>query len=57
MSTTVNQDDCSGCAECVEVCPTGAIEMNDDKASVDPDACGDCGVCEDACPTGAITIE
>ena len=57
MPTTVNQDDCSGCGECVEVCPTEAIEMNDDKASVDPDACGDCGVCEDACPTGAITIE
>jgi Fe-S-cluster-containing hydrogenase component 2 len=57
MTAIVDVETCSGCGECVEVCPLDAIEMKDDKAVVDADTCGDCGACVDVCPTEAITVE
>lgn len=57
MTAIVDAGSCSGCAECVEVCPLDAIEMKDDIAVVDPETCGDCGACVDVCPTESITVE
>jgi heterodisulfide reductase subunit A len=44
---------CSGCAQCVEVCPFGAITMATDDASVEvnPALCKGCGACAAACPS------
>ncbi len=56
MTAVVNVESCSGCGECVQVCPLDAITMQNDKASVDPEVCGDCGACVDACPTQSISI-
>lgn len=45
---------CNGCGKCVEVCPSGALYLVDDKATVDAALCSDCESCIAACPTGAI---
>ena len=46
---------CNGCGMCVELCPTNAVELRDNRASiVRPEACSFCEVCEQYCPTGAI---
>ena len=57
MAAIVDAEKCAGCGSCVEVCPTEAIEMNDDGiAVIDPDMCGECGACVDECPSEAISL-
>lgn len=43
----------SGCASCVEACPTGAI-TNQETLRIDLGRCLFCPECADACPHGAI---
>jgi len=57
MTATVDTEKCTGCGECVDVCPLDAIEIQNDVAVVDPEECSDCGSCVDVCPTEAITVE
>ncbi len=49
---------CSACGNCVEVCPFGAIELQDGRfgrtAYVNPAQCKGCGCCVAACPSGAM---
>jgi ferredoxin len=48
---------CTGCGQCIAVCPTGALAQVDDKAAlVFPDLCTYCAACEDVCPVGAIEL-
>jgi heterodisulfide reductase subunit A len=57
----VNSDVCSGCLNCVEVCPFNAIESKevDGKtvAQVVPTLCHGCGNCASACRTGAANVQ
>ena len=53
MPHVVDQEKCTGCAACVDSCPTTVITMEADKAKIGAD-CVDCGTCVDACPNGAI---
>ncbi len=48
--------ECIGCGACEPVCPFGAIEMKDGKATIN-EACTQCGACIDVCPVGAIFRE
>lgn len=57
MAAKVDQEKCTGCSLCVEVCPVDAITMKDGKAQIDADACIDCGICEGECPAEAISME
>ena len=51
----VNPDICTGCGDCVEFCPTGAVAIVNGKvAIVKPEACTYCTECEALCPQGAI---
>jgi heterodisulfide reductase subunit A len=53
----VDQDVCSGCGTCIEVCPYGAIVKNDKGlAEVIAAACKGCGCCGASCPESAITM-
>lgn len=56
MVAVVDKETCTGCENCVDVCPVDAIEMVDGKAVVS-DACIDCGQCVDECPVEAISMD
>ena len=48
---------CRGCIahRCVEVCPKGAISIQNRRSVIDESKCIVCGKCVAACPYGAIT--
>jgi NAD-dependent dihydropyrimidine dehydrogenase PreA subunit len=57
MPPKIDQDKCNGCGECVNVCPTGALEVKKGKCVLArPNDCADCRACETACPNNAITF-
>ena len=56
MAAKVDAQKCTGCGDCVEVCPLQAISLNNDKAVIDEDTCTECGVCVDECPNEAIDL-
>jgi heterodisulfide reductase subunit A len=51
----VDRDKCSGCGECILVCPYHAIERVEGKAQVNVALCKGCGTCVGACLAKAIT--
>jgi heterodisulfide reductase subunit A len=57
IRATINQDKCSGCRICNNLCPFNAILFHEDKmvSEVNPALCQGCGTCIAACPAGAIT--
>ena len=57
MVAVVNKDECAGCGECVDACPSEAIKMVDDIAAVDADTCIDCEACVSECPNEAISMQ
>lgn len=57
MPISVNLETCDGCADCVDVCPTESIVIENEKAVVDNDTCIDCGVCVDECPTDSLSMD
>jgi predicted Fe-Mo cluster-binding NifX family protein/ferredoxin len=54
-AASVQTNKCNGCGICTDVCPAGAISMNE-HAVVDLRLCTACAVCVSECPNGAITI-
>jgi ferredoxin len=51
-----DEEECSGCGACVDVCPVLAVGMEGDLPRVDTDWCIGCGVCGTVCPTGAARV-
>lgn len=51
----VDSEKCTGCGECLEVCPVEAISLHAGKAVIDLETCIVCDACEQACPNGAIS--
>jgi Na+-translocating ferredoxin:NAD+ oxidoreductase subunit B len=49
---------CLGFGDCVAVCPTGAIHIDDkmNVAVIDPEKCTGCGLCVDECPRNLIEL-
>lgn len=48
---------CTGCAECVAVCPTDCLEMSGPNPWLArPRDCISCSLCVLLCPTGALTM-
>ena len=53
----VDQEVCTGCGTCIEVCPYGAIAKNENGlAEVIAAACKGCGCCGASCPNAAIIM-
>ena len=50
----INEEICTGCGACLNVCSAGAIYMIDNKAHIDDNRCTDCRACGQICPTNAI---
>lgn len=49
----VFEDLCSGCGQCTQVCPNGAVTQNGDRYNRDLSLCNNCGTCTGGCPTKA----
>jgi uncharacterized protein (DUF362 family)/Pyruvate/2-oxoacid:ferredoxin oxidoreductase delta subunit len=47
---------CTGCRECVNICPVKAISGEGRNLKVDYEACIRCYCCQEVCPNSAITI-
>ncbi|ASV76911.1 CoB--CoM heterodisulfide reductase subunit A [Thermogutta terrifontis] len=54
---SINEEKCSGCRICNNLCPYNAIEFDEEKqvSRVITAMCKGCGTCVAACPAGAIT--
>lgn len=49
--------ECSGCGECVRMCPRGAMVLKEGKACADVGRCIRCYCCQEVCPLRAIVLE
>jgi ferredoxin len=47
---------CTGCAECVRICPTGAAKIAGKTATIDKTKCIQCMCCQEVCRDNAITL-
>ncbi len=56
-TAVIDEDNCSGCRICNNLCPYDAIEYDEEKevSRVIPELCKGCGTCVAACPAGVIT--
>jgi len=59
MIAFVNEDLCTGCAKCVDVCPFQAITVDEEKAiaNIIEAKCNGCGSCASTCPVGAMQLK
>ena len=57
IRASVNEEKCSGCRICNDLCPFNAILFHEDKmvTEINPALCQGCGTCVAACPAGAIS--
>ncbi|MCJ7584260.1 MAG: CoB--CoM heterodisulfide reductase iron-sulfur subunit A family protein [Anaerolineales bacterium] len=57
VRATINEEQCSGCRICNDLCPFNAILFHEDTmvSEVNPALCQGCGTCVAACPAGAIS--
>jgi Pyruvate/2-oxoacid:ferredoxin oxidoreductase delta subunit len=56
MIPCIDEEACTGCGRCMEVCPPRAIIMRDGSAHVEEDFCEECGFCAAECTVKAIAI-
>jgi len=53
----INQDICTRCGKCFEVCRFHAISQDNNQYQINALDCEGCGYCEKVCPTQAITMQ
>jgi len=53
----IDKDVCTGCGDCIVICPTDALALVDGTAVLTkPTACSYCAECETVCPVAAIAL-
>ena len=45
---------CTGCKKCMQICPVNAIEIINEKATINEFCCNGCRICVSICPKSAI---
>ena len=55
LIAVVDSEKCNACGVCVDICPVGAIGIND-VAEVDRQTCTGCGLCVTQCPQDALSL-
>jgi MinD superfamily P-loop ATPase len=53
----LNEELCTNCGRCVEVCRFDAISQKENRIAIDPVSCEGCGICALICPVQAISME
>ena len=57
VSLSFDEEKCTGCGRCAEVCPHGVFNVLESKAEViQRDLCMECGACALNCPVLAIKV-
>lgn len=57
LNPVVDENICTGCGTCVEICAFGAMKKNERGIAENiPAACKGCGNCGATCPEGAIKM-
>ena len=55
ITIEIDQDNCTGCGNCVVECPSEVFELiNERSACIIIDDCVECCACVDACPENVI---
>jgi NAD-dependent dihydropyrimidine dehydrogenase PreA subunit len=57
MYPLVNRETCTGCQNCVEICPGEVYQMEEDRSKpVRPEDCIECWACVHQCPMDCIQL-
>lgn len=57
-SLKVNQEKCTGCGRCIEVCPHEVFELRNHKVEIiSIDNCMECGACSQNCIFGVLSVK
>ena len=56
MAAKVDNNKCTGCGACVEICPVNAVKIENKRAVIDDKECVECGACINECPNEAISL-
>ena len=56
LKAFIDESRCTGCGICINICPQGAIKM-DNIARVNELRCTGCGICINICPNKAIFLK
>ncbi len=58
VTLKLDQEKCTGCGMCLEVCPHAVFKMNTRHVEIqNRDACMECGACSRNCPFDAIAVQ
>lgn len=50
------ENKCIKCGRCVQICPTGAQELIDNRRIIHWERCNNCGDCTEVCPSTALAM-
>jgi MinD superfamily P-loop ATPase len=56
MIPVIDKESCTGCGDCLEICPPQAICFQNEKAHIEDDLCEECGFCVAECSVEAIAL-
>ena len=58
VTLQLDDNQCTGCGMCVDVCPHEVFKMNSKHVTIqNRDACMECGACSKNCPADAIFVQ
>ena len=56
LNFSVDADSCVACLACVRVCPTAAVQVEENLVQIVDASCIRCGLCVPACPHDAVKV-